>query len=81
MTNQERVIAFLTARMSHCAYTSELVDAIVAYGIECASAEVEQRRAVEAERDELRAALQRTAVAIDRLEAGVREGTIREVSQ
>lgn len=80
MTNPERVIAFLTARMSHCAYTAELIDVIVAYGIECANAEVERRRAVEAERDELREALQRTAVAIDRLEAGVREGTIREVS-
>jgi len=51
MTNQERAKRYLLDRGLGYRINEQLLDAMVTYGIECANAELERRRAAEAERD------------------------------
>lgn len=48
MTNPERAIKFMAERLGHWGLGPYEIDAIVAYGIECANAELEKRRVAEA---------------------------------
>lgn len=52
MTNQERARRYLLDRGLGYRINEQLLDAVVGYGIECADAELERRRAAESERDD-----------------------------
>lgn len=73
MTNPERVRQFMIDRLGRFTEQAGLVDAIVAYGIECASAEVERRRAVEGKIEALAISCDKMRTALEEIRLETRK--------